>query len=218
MTLFELRNKLCSFDEAKKQWAYSLIGPEGLDNIKLMLETVEQENIKGDFVETGVWQGGACIYAKAIIDELKMDRTVFACDSYEGLPAPNVDAYPDDEGDAHHLQQYLKVSQEEVQRNFDKCEVKHTDVVFVKGWFKNTMRLVKEETKSISILRLDGDMYESTTQVLEALYDSVPVGGFVVIDDYCLPNAIKATNDFRDKRGIKNTMVKINDCIFYWRK
>ena len=47
------------------------------------------------------------------------------------------------------------------------------------------------------MLRLDGDMYSSTWDVLTALYRRVPVGGFVIIDDYALSGARLATHDFR---------------------
>ena len=42
------------------------------------------------------------------------------------------------------------------------------------------------------MLRLDGDMYESTMDALTALYDKVSAGGFVIIDDYgCFDAAAK---------------------------
>ncbi len=216
--LKKLRGDLLQFSKEKNQWAYTLIGPDGLDNVENLLRTVQKEGIKGDFVETGIWQGGACIYAKAVIDDLKCDRTVFACDSFEGLPKPDVDKYPVDEHDCHFKEDYLRVSTEEVNQNFNSLNVDVNGVVFVKGWFRDTMPILRDKIKEIAVLRLDGDMYESTMVVLENLYEKVPIGGFVIIDDYCLPRAIAATNDFRAQRKIESPLVKVNNCICLWRK
>jgi len=69
---------------------YTMIGLTRLDNIKLALETVIEQQIPGDFVECGVWRGGASMYATAVLNawEALSDRLVHVCDSFEGLPPP----------------------------------------------------------------------------------------------------------------------------------
>ena len=74
----------------------------------------------------------------------------------------------------------------------------------------------------ISILRLDGDMYESTIQVLEPLYDKLSVGGYCIIDDYQHHNGCKQAVDcFRSKYEIKSNLIKVDgDTVgtHYWIK
>ena len=70
----------------------------------------------------------------------------------------------------------------------------------------------------LAILRLDGDMYASTMVSLEALYDKVVPGGFVIIDDYCLKGARTATDDFRERRGITTPLEEIDGAAVFWRK
>jgi hypothetical protein len=199
----------------------TMIGEDGLNNIENILNMVKAMKIEGDFVETGVWRGGACIWARAVMDELELDGDVYACESFEGLPKPNVKDYPADEGDAHHLIGSLSKSLDVVKEYFNIAHHKYgmSDKVYiVKGWFKDTMPELAKEIGKISVLRLDGDMYESTIQVLEALYDKVVKGGFIIIDDYCLEPAIKATDDFRKARNIVEPLISVNHAIRYWQK
>jgi O-methyltransferase len=71
---------------------------------------------------------------------------------------------------------------------------------------------------SLAVLRLDGDMYSSTIQVLEKLYDKVSIGGYIIIDDYALPGCEKATSDFRNSRGITDPLIDIDGTGAFWRK
>jgi len=191
---------------------FTLIGSEGLNNIAQLVTKVKENKVKGAFVEAGVWRGGACIFARALMDHLEMDETVYVCDSFEGLPKPE---WSGDEGDKHFMSKELAVSLHTVQENFGYFPLEGK-VEYVKGLFKDTMP--KLETGPISVLRVDADMYEGTTQVLENLYDKVSEGGYVIADDYGLPNAKLAIDNFRERRGITNPIIRVNNCIHYWQK
>src|SRR4030095_4998879 len=104
--------------------------------------------------------------------------------------------YPADEGDRHYSFTELAVSKEEVANNFEKYELLDDQVVFLKGWFKES--LPKAPIGSLAILRLDGDMYESTSDALNNLYFKLSIGGFCIIDDYFLEGCKKAVDDFRE--------------------
>jgi O-methyltransferase len=198
--------------------AFTMIGTKRLANVRLLLESVLGEKVPGDFVETGVWRGGACIMASAVLKAYGVtDRRVVACDSFEGLPPPNVDEYPSDQGSDFHTYPDLAVSLEQVKANFAKYDLLDDQVVFLKGWFRDTMPMVPSE--QIAVLRLDGDMYESTIDPLRHLYDRVPTGGFVVIDDYhVVPAAKKAVHDFLSEREIVAELKEIDGVGVYFRK
>ena len=69
------------------------------------------------------------------------------------------------------------------------------------------------------MLRLDGDYYESTIQTLEALYERVSVGGFVIVDDYLHLEACRqAVNDFRTAFSIDDEIVEVDWNSVYWRR
>jgi len=44
--------------------AHSMIGNRRMSNLRQITEYVIANNVPGDFIETGVWRGGACIMAR----------------------------------------------------------------------------------------------------------------------------------------------------------
>jgi hypothetical protein len=190
-----------------------MIGHVRLDNLEHLAAAITRDGVAGDFLETGVWRGGACIFMRALIDS-DPARRVWACDSFEGLPPPDP-KYPIDAGDQHHKERVLAVSLEEVQANFRRYGLLDDRVRFLKGWFKDTL---PGPIESLALLRLDGDMYGSTIEVFEALYDRVSSGGFVVVDDYALVGARAATDDFRRARSIAAPITRIDSTGIFWRK
>lgn len=120
--------------------AHSMIGRERMNQLHEALETVVRENIEGDFIETGVWRGGSCIFMNGFLQANNItDRNVWVADSFEGLPTPNIEQYPRDFGDYLHSFDYLRVSLEQVQENFRKYDLLNDQVKFLKGWFKDTL-------------------------------------------------------------------------------
>ncbi|ARJ20935.1 TylF/MycF family methyltransferase [Bacillus mycoides] len=197
--------------------AHSMIGRERMNQLHEALETVVRENIEGDFIETGVWRGGSCIFMNGFLQANNItDRNVWVADSFEGLPTPNLEQYPKDYGDYLHSFDYLRVSLEQVQENFRKYDLLNDQVKFLKGWFKDTLPTAPIE--KIAIARLDGDMYESTMDGLVNLYDKVSKGGYIIIDDYGLPACAEAVTDFRNQRNLKAPITKIDVFGVYWRK
>ena len=198
-------------------YADTMIGHKRLDNLQVCVETVIREGIEGDLIETGVWRGGACILMRAILAAYGVeDRKVYVADSFEGLPKPDAERFPADKGDQLHINQYLAVSQEEVENNFRKYGLLDDSVVFLKGWFKDT--LPNAPIKKLAILRFDGDMYESTMDVLTNLYPKLSKGGFCIIDDYWWPACRNAVDEFRKENQIASEMKAVDWNATYWRK
>jgi O-methyltransferase len=197
--------------------AHSMIGRVRLRSLRQMCETVLLEDVPGDMIETGVWRGGACILMKGVIDAYGAgERRIFVADSFQGLPPPNPDAYPADAGDKHHTFTQLSIPRNEVENNFRRYGLLDERVVFLEGWFKDT--LPGAPIDRLSILRLDGDMYESTTQAITALYHKVSRGGFVIVDDYgYLEGCRTAIRDFRANAKITAPLLPIDGMGVWWR-
>ncbi len=197
--------------------AQTMIGTVRMRNIRTLAEQILEDGIAGDFLEAGVWRGGACIYMRGILEAYAdSGRTVFAADSFAGLPKPDQDLYPADAHDLHHTVKELAIPLEEVKKNFAHYSLLDNQVVFLEGWFKDTLPSVPVE--KLALLRLDGDMYSSTTETLEALYWKVSPGGFVIIDDYILPACRSAVEDFRARMRITDIIQDIDGAGVYWRK
>jgi O-methyltransferase len=198
--------------------AHTMIGFKRLRNIRNICEFVIKNNIPGDFIETGSWRGGACIYMRAILKAYECtDRTVWVADSFQGLPKPETGKYPADAGDVHYTYDELAVSLEQVRENFEKYDVLDEQVRFLNGWFKDT--LPDAPIDKLSILRLDGDMYSSTIEAISPLYGKVVKGGFIIVDDYnAVEGCKKAITDFRERMGIVDPIIPIDKIGVYWQK
>jgi O-methyltransferase len=198
--------------------AHSMIGGKRMENLRVLAERVIFGGVPGDFIETGVWRGGACIFMRAIMEAYGVkNRKVWLADSFAGLPPPDSAAYPADAGDKFHTYADLVVSIEEVKRNFQKYGLLDDQVRFLKGWFRDT--LPGAPIRQLAILRLDGDMYESTSDALRYLYDRLSLKGYVIVDDYRVVAGCRmAVDDFRAARGIKDDLVEIDGVGIYWQK
>ncbi len=197
--------------------ALTMIGTARMRNLRLLTERVLEENVPGDVIETGAWRGGACIYVRGIFHAYGVtDRRIWVADSFRGLPPPDPERYPADAGDTHHAMTQLAVSLAEVKHNFAKYGLLDDQVRFLEGWFRDT--LPSAPIERLAVLRLDGDMYESTMAALESLYDKVSPRGFVIIDDYTLPSCRKAVDDFRQRRQIGEEIEGIDVAAVFWRK
>lgn len=228
MKFFEKKNlkimRKFTFDPLKRiegrDWpplADTMIGLKRLDNLQECIEKVIQDNVPGDLIETGVWRGGASVFMRAVLKAYGVsDRTVWLADSFEGLPAPNPDKYPQDAGDTHHEIKFLAVSMEEVKANFAKYGLLDDQVKFLKGWFKDT--LPGAPIEQLAVIRLDGDMYESTMDALVSLYPKLSLGGYVIIDDYVLEGCRQAVHDFMSANGIHAEIIDIDGTGAYWRR
>lgn len=195
--------------------ACSMIGLRRMQNLQFLLEETIRLNISGDFIETGVWRGGAAILAATIFKTYGQVcpsdncRRVFVADSFQGIPAVDVANFPADAAhNGAHLIGILKDnSLERVQATFSDFGVLTDSVIWLKGWFKDTLPPARANFTSFAVARLDGDTYESTIQALENIYDKVSVGGFVIIDDYTdWVGCRQAVDDFRARHGIVSEM------------
>jgi O-methyltransferase len=197
--------------------AETMIGLRRLANIRECVELVLAEGVPGDLIETGVWRGGACIYMRAVLKAHGVhDRKVWVADSFQGLPTPD-GRYAADVGDQFHTFRELAITVEEVKENFRRYELLDEQVDFLVGWFAETLGTAPIER--LAVLRLDGDMYSSTVDALEPLYDKLSPGGFVIVDDYgAVPACAEAVHDFRAARGITDPIQTIDWTGSFWRK
>ena len=164
---------------------------------------IQMSNAEGDFVECGVG-AGAQISAMAYACPNKI---IHAYDSYEGIPlAGEFDAQQPGIGEIVFHDKFAPISErlvssgvtvhsvENVISNIQSVGLSTSNIRFHKGWFQNT--IPENKIEKISLLRLDGDLYESTYVCLEHLYDKVIKGGIVIIDDYALEGCRSAINDY----------------------
>nr|WP_268777970.1 TylF/MycF family methyltransferase [Mycolicibacterium komanii]CRL67472.1 methyltransferase MtfB [Mycolicibacterium komanii] len=200
--------------------AETMIGTQRLASLQQCVETVLEEEVPGDLIECGVWRGGACILMRGVLAAYGDERrNVWLADSFEGVPRPDVENYSADKGIMMRFDlsaPVLAVSQEEVMANFERYGLLDDQVRFLPGWFKDTLPTAPID--QLAVLRIDGDLYESTIQALDALYPKLAPGGFCIIDDYLIKACRKAVTDYRREHGIFAEIVDIDGSGVFWRK
>jgi len=197
----------------------TMVGAARLRNVWACLDTVLREGLEGDFIEAGVWRGGCCIYAAAVLEtsQIPNGKRVFVADSFQGLPEADHDMHPQESRAPMSEMSRLAVSRPDVEENFRRYGVERERVSFVEGWFDESLPLLREQ--DWSVIRLDGDMYSSTLAALSHLYPQLVPGGFVIIDDYWeMDSCRSAVDDFRQQAGVNAPLVPVDHACVMWRR
>lgn len=158
------------------------------------------EGVPGDFVECGVFAGSqVAAMAKALVDTGATDKRIHLFDSFEGIPAGG----PRDR-EWIHPAGTSAASIEQVRSNMNEWAVPAELLVYHPGMFAQTVPV--SGISQIALLRLDGDLYESTKVCIENLYPLVVRDGWIIADDYGLSGCRDAVEPF------------LEECPVYWRK
>jgi demethyldecarbamoylnovobiocin O-methyltransferase/8-demethyl-8-(2,3-dimethoxy-alpha-L-rhamnosyl)tetracenomycin-C 4'-O-methyltransferase len=207
-----IENRIAGLDWPKE--AETMIGLKRMENIQYCIEEILKNNILGDLIETGVWRGGACIFMRGILKVYDDTRKVFVADSFNGFPEKL--KYSVDTVEMYIRNPVLQVSRSIVEENFRKYGLLDEQVEFVEGWFKDTLPSLNGP---FSLIRLDGDLFESTWDALVNLYHKLSVGGYVIIDDYShIAVCQLAVEMFRVKYKITENIINIDNVGAYWKK
>lgn len=200
------------------RYGHTMMGLERLNNLEFCVNDVITNDIPGDFIECGVWRGGAIIFMLAMLKELHIrDRIVWAADSFQGLPQPSNPL--DKRGYGNYPLDALQVSLQQVKENIAQYDLLNDQVGFLQGWFGET--LPDAPIEKIAILRADGDLYESTMDILNNLYPKLSIGGYCIIDDYgALAQCGTAVREFWEKHNIDPDRACnwIDWAGIYWQK
>jgi O-methyltransferase len=196
----------------------TMVGLHRLDNLQDCVTDVLRRGVPGDLIETGVWRGGVTIFMRAILKAYgDGERNVWVADSFQGLPKPDPSRWPADAGDKLWTLTWVPTSLEVVQANFARYGLLDEQVRFLPGWFSDTLPTAPIER--LAVLRLDGDMYGSTMEALEALYPKLSVGGYVIVDDYgAFAQCKEAVTDFRAANGIMDPMEWVDESCVFWQR
>lgn len=153
-----------------------------------------RNGIPGDLVECGVGAGAQIATMQLALEEAGESRDIIAFDSYEGIPLagqydetqPGIGAIKHDkmlpERERLKSSGITVHSVENVKRNLDQFNIDARNISFIKGWFQDILPYAARP-HIIALLRLDGDLYESTLCCLKWLYPKVSNGGICIIDD-----------------------------------
>ena len=192
---------------------YTLVGPERIQNLRILARRIESEGIPGDVIECGVCNGGTAAVLARFATRSRLKRTVWLLDSFQGMP----EITPEDGeaakahvgkevGDPARVREILRL----VGANMERVKI-------VRGWFQDTLPTIS--TSQIALLNIDADWYESVKLCLETFYDRVATGGFISFDDYGhWPGCKKAVDEFFSSRRLTYSLQKVDYTAHWFRK
>lgn len=193
-------------DLIKKFSKYTMTSNVKIFTLVKAFEYVNKFKIAGDFVECGVYTGGNIMILKKLIEKNKLNRKIYAYDTFEGMPAPTSYDVKIDGTIAKKKfkkKNWVYCSLDKVKQNFKETKLNTQNIKFIKGKVENTLKIKKNLPKKISILRLDTDFYESTKSELQKLYPLLVEGGVLIIDDYgSWLGSKKATDEYFSNKKI----------------
>lgn len=171
---------------------FTMTSQERLLSVIESVRYIIKNNIPGDIVECGVWKGGSSMAAILTLSSLNhFDKKIYLYDTFEGMTQPT-DIDMDINGEKareilarsdYKTSCVWAVSKfDEVFENIKNINYPLDKIIFVKGSVEST--IPQTIPKSISLLRLDTDWYESTFHELKYLYPLVSRNGIIIIDDY----------------------------------
>jgi O-methyltransferase len=199
------------------RYAQTMVGLKRTRNVRRCVESVLADDVPGDLIEAGCWRGGIAIMMRGVLKAHGVtNRTVWAADSFAGLPEPDPERYPADAADVNYKVDQLSVPIEQVRQNFVRYGLLDHQVRFLEGWFRETLPTVRDHRWAV--VRLDGDLYESTIDGLTNLYPGLSPGGYLIVDDYGWDNCRAAVEDYRREHGINEPIERIDWVGAYWRK
>jgi hypothetical protein len=199
--------------------SHTMIGLDGLDNLERCAHRVFADGVPGDFLEAGVCHGGASIFLRALqVAYGEDDRVTWLADSFEGVPPPTHPVDRDHDLDLTEARlPWMAAGIDAVRDNFDTYDLLSDGVRFLPGLFADT--LPQAPVERLAILRVDGDLYSSTRETLDAMYDRVSDGGYVIVDDYgCLEPCRLAVDGFVAERGLDIELNQVDWTRVCWRK
>ncbi len=167
-------------DNLNKNKMETLQMPQELNNI--VESIIKTQDIPGEIIEVGVYQGGS---SKTIYDSMGGNKTLFLCDTFEGLKDSTED------NDCWFKNGDYTADFNQVKELFPDERVK-----IIKGYFPESANEELKET-NFSFVHLDVDTYTSTFNCLEFLYPKVSKGGIIISHDYnVIPAVTRAIDEF----------------------
>ncbi|MBS1667110.1 MAG: class I SAM-dependent methyltransferase [Bacteroidetes bacterium] len=200
---------------------YTMTSIDRMYSLYSAVEYVLKNNIKGDFVECGVWRGGSSMLIAKMLGNRKIfDRKLFLYDTFEGMSAPTdvdveksgktADVLLNENKNDKEGSVWCLADLQDVQNNFKKIDCTNIDIAFVKGKVEDTIPLNIPAAK-IALLRLDTDWYESTKHELIHLYPKLETKGVLIIDDYGhWQGCRKAVDEYFQEKGISLLLNRID--------
>lgn len=176
---------------------------------------VVDNDIPGDFVETGVWRGGSSMMsALTLLARDAAKRDLWLYDTYEGMTEPTEADRSFDGRSAQEqyeeIPDWCAASKQDVETNMFSTGYPPERLHFIEGKVEDTIPSAGTPAQ-IALLRLDTDWYVSNKHELENLYPLLSPGGVLLIDDYGHWEGVrKSVDEYFSEQGITGLLNRID--------
>jgi O-methyltransferase len=192
---------------------HSMLTHLNLFFLQELARRVDQDGVRGDFVECGVYRGGSAGVLGHAAMRSPFARKLWLYDSFAGMP----EATDRDDDHSHAIAGQFIGSEAQTRRILQRVGVPDDRVAIIVGRFEET--LPKAERPPIAILHVDCDFYEPVVLTLETFYDHVEPLGCVVFNDYgSFQGCRRATDEFLTRRGLTSSLTQIDQDAYFFRK
>ena len=200
---------------------FTMTSPERVISLIHAVSYLSKNKIFGNIVECGVWRGGSMMtVAKTLIENNDLDRDLFLCDTFDGMPSPDPELDTDlnqvvaseymskhEKSENDYIWAFSQI--EKVKANMMSTGYDTSRIHYLEGLVENT--LPDERIQDIALLRLDTDFYSSTAHEMNILFPKLVKGGVLIIDDYGhWGGARKAVDYYLIENAVQIHLVRID--------
>jgi hypothetical protein len=172
----------------------TVISPENRMNQFLIAKEFLHRVDEGDWIEFGSYKGGNAIFLGVLAKVLGFNTTIYACDSFVGMPKT------DKRLDLHNEGDYSDVSSQDLQSYINSLGLEN--IKLVKGFFEDSLKQSFMDNLKFSFVHIDCDIYSASNTAYDYVKNRMIDKGYIVIDDACVSSCLGAT------RFVEKTLIQ----------
>jgi len=137
----------------------------------------QSKHLDGSIIEIGTWQGGTGALIATKAELCGISDTVYLCDTFSGVVNAGIN-------DSEYRGGEHSDTSIDLVENFISKKMKLKNTKILKGIFpQETSHLIDKEEK-FRFCHVDVDVYQSSKDVIDWIWDKIVIGGIIVFDDY----------------------------------
>ncbi len=164
------------------------------DMLILLLRTIQENNIIGDFAELGVYKGNTA----KLIHHYAPRRKLYLFDTFEGFTKRGIETEKEQTGDIIAINHFSDTSLESVKKNIKS---RNNNIYYNMGFFPDSIPEALN-AKTFAFVHLDADLYEPILEGLKFFYPRMSKNAMIVIHDYnaWIGSRLAVDDFFKDKK------------------
>jgi O-methyltransferase len=184
-------------------WSSTLVDIYRCYEIWSLVEEASKLPGKAAFLEVGVWRGGTSAIIAKKLKTLGSDELLYAADTFTGVvkSTKKDSSYSDGE----HKDTNIETVKEMLQANLRLDNIRILQGIFP----EDTQQLIPEGTR-FRFCHIDVDVYKSSEDIVNWIWDRLLPGGIILFDDYGFITCDGITQFVNEQRKLKDRLFIYN--------